>query len=85
MVTCSSPRPSGRPESWGVNHPLYVRAQVEFGRKDAGIGVWGFSPSSRPGGGYQEYGVPALGTRHGGYPARDPGNVGDGPGDRVTS
>ena len=86
MVTLFVPEAEWAPESWGVNHPLYVRAHVEFGRSEAGLGVWGFSPSSRPGGGYQEYGVPALGTRPGGYPARDPGSVSTarGPGYVVT-
>jgi len=73
MVPLFVPEAEWAPESWGINHPLYVRAQVEFGRGDA-VGAWGFSPSSRPGGGYQEYGVPALATRQGGYPARDRGN-----------
>ena len=36
------------PHSWGVNHPLHVRAQREHGLDDAGYGYWGFSPSSDP-------------------------------------
>lgn len=48
--------------SWGVTHPLYVRAQIELGRKETRSAYWGFSPSSDPAGGYGEYGVPALGT-----------------------
>ncbi len=86
MVALFVPEAEWAPESWGVNHPLYVRAQVDFGRTDSTHGVWGFSPSSRPGGGYAEYGVPALGSRHQGYPARDPGDQASGraPGYVVT-
>jgi Putative glucoamylase/Protein of unknown function (DUF3131) len=70
MVALFVPEAGWAPASWGVNHPLYVRAQIEFGRQ-AGHGYWGYSPASRPEGGYQEYGVPDLGTVPGGYPAGD--------------
>ena len=53
--------------SWGVNHPLHVRAQREHGLVEAGYGIWGFSPSSNPDGGYREYGVDALGLNPEGY------------------
>ena len=69
MVPLFVPEAEWAPASWGINHPLYVRSQIEFGRHDAGHGYWGYSPASRPGGGYREYGVPALGTLPGGYPA----------------
>ena len=49
------------PRSWGRNHPLYVRGQIEHGLDDAKYGYWGFSPSSDPAGGYREYGVDAMG------------------------
>ena len=49
------------PASWGVNHPLYVRGQIEHGLDEAKYGYWGFSPSNNPAGGYREYGVDALG------------------------
>jgi len=55
------------PRSWGVNHPLHVRAEREHGLEDAKYGYWGFSPSSNPAGGYREYGVDALGLNPEGY------------------
>lgn len=55
------------PRSWGVNHPLHVRAQREHGLLEAKYGYWGFSPSSNPAGGYREYGVDALGLNPDGY------------------
>jgi hypothetical protein len=55
------------PRSWGLNHPLHVRAQREHGLLEAKYGVWGFSPSSNPDGGYREYGVDALGLNPDGY------------------
>jgi hypothetical protein len=57
------------PKSWGINHPLYVEAQIEFGLVAAGYGYWGFSPASDPAGGYREYGVDALGMEANGYSA----------------
>ena len=42
------PEASWAPRSWGVNHPLHVRAQREHGLDEAGYGYWGFSPSSEP-------------------------------------
>ncbi|MFL6130766.1 MAG: glucoamylase family protein [Mycobacteriales bacterium] len=61
------PEASWAPRSWGVNHPLHVRAQREHGLLEAGYGYWGFSPSSNPAGGYREYGVDALGLNPDGY------------------
>jgi putative glucoamylase/uncharacterized protein DUF3131 len=61
------PEASWAPRSWGVNHPLHVRAQREHGLDEAGYGYWGFSPSSNPAGGYREYGVDALGLNPDGY------------------
>ncbi len=63
----AGPRGPLGPRSWGVNHPLYVRAQVEHGLKEAGYGYWGFSPSNNPSGGYREYGVDAIGLNPDGY------------------
>jgi hypothetical protein len=63
------PEASWAPRSWGINHALTVRAQREFGLDDAKYGYWGFSPASRPGGGYTAWGVDVIGM--------DPG--GDGP------
>lgn len=61
------PEATWAPRSWGVNHPLHVRAQREHGLIEAGYGYWGFSPSSNPAGGYREYGVDALGMNPIGY------------------
>ena len=61
------PEASWAPRSWGVNHPLHVRAQREHGLNEAGYGYWGFSPSSNPAGGYREYGVDVLGLKPDGY------------------
>jgi hypothetical protein len=55
------------PRSWGINHPLYARAQIEQGLEVRHYGYWGFSPSSTPEGGYQTYGVNDLGTEVEGY------------------
>jgi hypothetical protein len=65
--------PEGRwaPRSWGVNHPLYLRAQIEHGLDEARYGFWGFSPACRPGGGYRTYGVDALGVDPKGYTSND--------------
>ncbi|NNM48005.1 glucoamylase family protein [Knoellia koreensis] len=68
------PEASWAPRSWGVNHPLHVRAQREHGLLEAKYGYWGFSPSSNPAGGYREYGVDALGMG----PGNEPGNPGNG-------
>ena len=61
MVPLLVPEARWGPRSWGVNHPLYVRAQIEHGLEEAGYGYWGFSPSNNPSGGYREYGVDAIG------------------------
>jgi hypothetical protein len=55
------------PRSWGLNHPLHVRAEREHGLVEANYGYWGFSPSSNPTGGYREYGLDALGMNPEGY------------------
>ena len=60
------PEASWAPRAWGVNHALTVRAQREFGLFDAKYGYWGFSPASRPGGGYTAWGVDAIGMDTGG-------------------
>ena len=55
------------PASWGRNHPVYVRGQIEHGLRDAKYGHWGFSPASDPFGEYREYGVDAMGLDTPGY------------------
>jgi hypothetical protein len=60
------------PASWGENHPLTVAAQIHHGLVDAGYGVWGFSPSNIPEGGYDAFGVDAIGMNPtGGYSNED--------------
>ncbi len=61
------PEETWGPRSWGKNHPLHVRAQIEHGMNEADYGYWGFSPSSDPFAGYREYGVDALGLNPDGY------------------
>ncbi len=67
MVELMVPEAKWGPRSWGVNHPLYVRAQIEHGLQEAQYGYWGFSPSNNPSGGYREYGVDAIGMNTDGY------------------
>jgi hypothetical protein len=67
MVPLLVPEEEWGPQSWGVNHPLYVEAQIEHGLAEARYGYWGFSPSNNPDGGYREYGVDAIGMDPGGY------------------
>jgi hypothetical protein len=57
------------PRSWGRNHPATVAGQIEHGLNDAKYGYWGFSPASDPAGGYEVYGVDAMGMDTGGYPS----------------
>jgi hypothetical protein len=73
MVTLFVPEDVWAPKSWGINHPLYVRAQIEYGLEEANYGFWGFSPAQSPRGGYQLYGVKALGTDPLGYLSYDVG------------
>ena len=67
MVPLFVPEETWGPRSWGVNHPLYVRGQIEHGLQEADYGYWGFSPSNNPAGGYREYGVDQLGMDGPGY------------------
>jgi hypothetical protein len=59
------------PGSWGANHPLTVRAQMEHGLREAGYGYWGFSPANVPEGGYAAYGVDGIGMDRNGYPSNN--------------
>ena len=52
MPTLFVPEERWGPGSWGVNHPLWVRAQIHHGLTEAGYGYWGFSPANMPEGGY---------------------------------
>jgi hypothetical protein len=67
MVPLFVPEEEWAPQSWGVNHPLYVRGQIEHGLYEARYGYWGFSPSNNPDGGYREYGVDPMGLDPAGY------------------
>ena len=61
------PEETWGPDSWGLNHPLTVAAQIHHGLVDAGYGYWGFSPANTPEGGYATYGVDAIGMNPTGY------------------
>jgi hypothetical protein len=69
MVPLLVPEEKWGARSWGVNHPLYVKAQIYHGLKEAHYGYWGFSPSNNPDGGYREYGVDPIGLNPDGYPS----------------
>jgi hypothetical protein len=57
--------------SWGRNHPNTVQAQIHHGMVEAGYGYWGFSPANNPDGGYNVYGVDAIGMNPDGYPSNN--------------
>ncbi len=59
------------PKNWGINHPLYVQAQIDHGLNEAQYGYWGFSPATNPSGGYMAYGVDAIGMDPSGYPSNN--------------
>lgn len=67
MVPLFVPEEQWGERSWGRNHPLFVRGQIEHGMIEADYGYWGFSPSNDPAGGYREYGVDMLGLSGDGY------------------
>jgi hypothetical protein len=60
------------PRSWGMNHPIIVRGQIEHGLQEAKYGYWGFSPASDPFGSYREYGVEEMGMSPDGYASDEP-------------
>ena len=67
MVPLFVPEEKWGKDSWAINHPTYVQAQIEHGLAEAGYGYWGFSPSNNPAGGYREYGVDPIGMEPNGY------------------
>ena len=70
MVPLLVPEETWGPQSWGVNHPLYVQAQILHGLTEAQYGFWGFSPTTNPSsttGDYGIYGVDAIGMWDVGY------------------
>ena len=65
------PEEKWAPQSWKVNHPGTVEAQIHHGLVDAQYGYWGFSPSDIPEGGYDVFGVDAIGLNPEGYPSNE--------------
>src|SRR5690349_12794892 len=79
MPSLFVPEEKWAPRSWGVNHPLTVRAQIYHGMQEAKYGYWGFSPSNIPEGGYDAYGVDGIGMNpDGGYSNEDHTGVDNG-------
>jgi hypothetical protein len=64
-------------QSWAINHPLTVAAQIHHGLEEAGYGYWGFSPSNIPEGNYDAYGVDAIGMNPEGYPSNEDDTIVD--------
>ncbi len=71
MVDLFVPEAKWAPRSWGLNHPLTVRAQILHGLVDTQYGAWGFSPANVPEGGYSVYGVDAIGLDPNGNPSNN--------------
>jgi hypothetical protein len=71
MPTLFVPEEQWAPNSWGLNHPLTVRAQIHHGLEEAQYGYWGFSPANVPEGGYAAYGVDGVGMDPNGYPSNN--------------
>jgi len=71
MPSLFVPEERWAPNSWGVNHPNTVEAQIHHGMDEAQYGYWGFSPSNTPEGGYSVYGVDAIGMDPGGNPSNE--------------
>jgi hypothetical protein len=63
--------------SWRMNHPFTVDAQIDHGLNVAKYGMWGFSPSNVPEGGYAGYGVDAAGMDPNGMPSNEDGTLVD--------
>ncbi len=71
MPSLFVPEERWAPESWRINHPLTVKAQIHHGLQEAQYGYWGFSPSNVPEGGYSVYGVDAAGMDPNGNPSNN--------------
>ncbi|WP_199521667.1 glucoamylase family protein [Jiangella anatolica] len=71
MPSLFVPEESWGRRSWAVNHPNYVQAHIEHGLEEAQYGYWGFSPSNNTNGGYNVYGVEAIGMDPNGYPSNN--------------
>jgi hypothetical protein len=61
MVPLFVPEATWAPTSWGTNHRLYARAQIEYALNDAKLACWGMSASTDTKGGYRAFGVAPLG------------------------
>ena len=61
MVPLFVPEAAWSPESWGMNHRLYAKAQIDYGLVDAKLGYWGISASTDTRGGYHAFGIAPLG------------------------
>ena len=79
MVPLFVPEAQWAPRSWGLNHRLYVRAQIEHGLDEAHYGYWGFSPADNPDSGYRTYGVDAIGASPDGYSSNNDNTLSTGP------
>lgn len=55
------------PDGLGLNNRHHVKVTIDYTLNELNMPVWGMSPSSKPEGGYSEYGVKVLGSR--GYQA----------------
>jgi len=68
MVPLLVPEERWGPRSWGVNHPLYVRPQIEHGLRGRLRRV-GILAVGQPAGGYSAHGVGGIGMNPDGYPS----------------
>ncbi len=71
MPSLFVPEERWAPQSWGVNHPRTVKAQIYHGMTEAGYGVWGFSPANKPEGDYGAWGVDGAGMDPNGMPSNE--------------
>ena len=71
MVPLFVPEEQWAPESWGVNHPLYVRAAARVRPGRPAMRVVGLLPGAGPRQHYAEYGVGPIAVKPGGYPHGD--------------
>jgi len=55
------------PKGLGLNDARHAEGQMRYGLEELGYPVWGMSPSSKPEGGYSEYGAKPFGSK--GYKA----------------
>lgn len=51
------------PEGLGLNDKMHVQGQIRYALEEEGYPVWGMSPSSKPEGGYSEYGAKPFGSK----------------------